>query len=84
MNIMSKVLEADEYARWERLVFERALDVMEDVMYCPKCNYPIIIDQNDSHAFCDSCKIDFCKYCKELWHTVIKKDKKNFKIFKFN
>ena len=67
---MSQVLNEEDFNRWERLLFQNTLDKMEDVIYCPKCSNPIIVDTYDTHAFCMICKIDFCKLCKDTWHAV--------------
>jgi E3 ubiquitin-protein ligase RNF14 len=69
IEIMSKVLSQEEFQRWETLMFQRTLDSMEDVMYCPKCSAPIIIDGNNTHAFCMVCNVDFCQKCKDSWHS---------------
>lgn len=67
---MTDVLTNEEFERWERLMLQRTLDSMSDVMYCPKCSNPIIIEENNTHAYCMECKVDFCKLCKESWHSV--------------
>lgn len=71
IDVMSQVLTDEEFDRWERLLFQRTLDTMEDVIYCPKCTNPIIVDQSDSHAYCMICNLDYCKLCKDMWHSVI-------------
>lgn len=70
VDVMSQLLNDQDFSRWERLLFQRTLDSMEDVIYCPKCSNPIIIDASDNHAYCLVCHIDFCKNCKDLWHSV--------------
>lgn len=69
-DIMQAVLDDTEYERWDRLTFQLALDSMQDIMYCPQCSNPIVVDENDTHLICLSCKTDFCKECKEKWHQV--------------
>ena len=41
---MSEVLSEEAFERWERLLLQRTLDAMEDVIYCPKCSNPIVVD----------------------------------------
>ena len=71
-DIMQEVLSAEDFDRWERLLFQRTLDSMEDIMYCPKCSNPITIEKSNTHAYCMYCRMDYCKECKEGWHPVSK------------
>lgn len=82
---MSQVLSEEDFERWERLLFQRTLDTMEDIIYCPRCFNPIIIDKDNTHAFCMICNIDYCKLCKDVWHAVSFKKKKGKKfLFKIS
>ena len=38
------VLAADNYLRWEELVLSRALERMDDVEYCPRCEAVCVAD----------------------------------------
>jgi E3 ubiquitin-protein ligase RNF14 len=67
---MQQVLNNEEFDRWQRLLLQRTLDQMADIIYCPKCSIPIIIDQNNTHSFCLNCNLDYCKLCKAQWHPV--------------
>lgn len=69
-DIMQQCLTETEFERLERLMLQRSLDSMDDVMYCPLCSLPIIIDNHDTHAMCMSCMVDFCQRCRQKWHTV--------------
>ena len=61
---------------------------LKDIIYCPKCNIPIIVDENDTHSFCLNCNLDYCRICKSNWHhgkclteaMNIEKKLKNLKI----
>jgi E3 ubiquitin-protein ligase RNF14 len=70
IDIMRQVLTSDEFERWEKLLLQQTLDSMSDIIYCPKCNSPIVVDENDTHSYCLECNIDFCKLCREIWHSV--------------
>lgn len=70
VDIMSQLLSDVAFERWERLLLQRTLDTMEDVVYCPRCSNPIIVDSTDTHAYCLTCRIDYCKKCKDVWHAV--------------
>lgn len=67
---MKQILSDEEFERWQRLSLQRTLDSMSDVIYCPKCSIPIIVDENDTHSFCLNCNQDYCKLCKRAWHSV--------------
>lgn len=68
-DIMQQCLDDTENERLERLMLQRTLDSMQDVIYCPQCSQPIITEENDTHAMCLVCKIDYCKLCKDKWHS---------------
>lgn len=53
--------------RWEELLLSRALDRMDDVEYCPRCETVSVADQ-DSCAQCPKCYYAFCSNCGDSWH----------------
>ncbi len=69
-EIMQECLNEAEFERLERLLLQRALDSMPDIVYCPECSQPITIDEADTHCFCMYCNIDYCRNCKDKWHSV--------------
>ena len=69
-EIIQQCLPEEEFERLERLTLQRTLDAMGDVVYCPQCQQPIIVDDGDTHAMCMVCMVDFCKSCKDKWHAV--------------
>ena len=59
------------FCRWDDLLYQRALDKMEDVIYCPvkSCLKPCIpFDGDQQLFFCDACKGKFCKKCQKPTH----------------
>lgn len=52
-------------SRYEEIMLRVALDTMDDVVYCPRrfCQYPIIVEKNDSAPICYNCNYCFCIYC---------------------
>lgn len=59
-----------EFQRYDSLALQRSLDTMHDVEWCPRCNQPVISDENKSLnlAMCPQCKYAFCTECYESWH----------------
>lgn len=68
-EVLRSVLSPEDYARWERLTLERSLDAMSDLVYCPRCEAPVIEDGDGDHCGrCASCMFAFCSLCRESWH----------------
>ncbi|KAM0845416.1 hypothetical protein ACQ4PT_056390 [Festuca glaucescens] len=65
--LLKRLLNEEEFERWDRLALEKALDSMADVVYCPKCVIGCVEDE-DNTAQCLKCSFTFCGFCKELWH----------------
>jgi E3 ubiquitin-protein ligase RNF14 len=65
--LLKRLLNEEEFERWDRLALEKALDSMADVVYCPKCVIACVEDE-DNTAQCPQCSFTFCGFCKELWH----------------
>ncbi|KAL9980136.1 hypothetical protein ACROYT_G008682 [Oculina patagonica] len=70
-EILRDVLDADKLERWERLLLSKTLDVMGDVVYCPRCNVAVVIDEDESSRLghCANCFFAFCTECHEPWHA---------------
>ena len=65
--LLKRLLSEEDFERWDRLALDKALDSMEDVVYCPKCVIGCVEDE-DNNAQCPKCSFIFCGFCKELWH----------------
>ncbi|KAL9980137.1 hypothetical protein ACROYT_G008683 [Oculina patagonica] len=70
-EILRDVLDADKLERWERLLLSKTLDVMGDVVYCPRCNVAVVVDEDESSRLghCANCFFAFCTECHEPWHA---------------
>lgn len=70
-EILRDVLDADKLERWERLLLSKTLDVMGDIVYCPRCNVAVVVDEDESSrlAHCANCFFAFCTECYEPWHA---------------
>ena len=65
------VLTEEEHERWERLLLQRTLESMQDVIYCPRCSIAVVLESNqDTHGYCMNCHFDFCTLCKDQFHIV--------------
>lgn len=69
-DILQEVLDAEKLERWERLLLSKTLDVMGDVVYCPRCNLAVVVDEDETSKLghCANCYFAFCTECHEPWH----------------
>ena len=57
------------YRRWERLTLQKTLDAMTDLVYCPRCEAPVLEEGGGDHfGQCASCELAFCTLCREAFH----------------
>ena len=47
-EILQEVLDTEKLERWERLLLSKTLDVMGDVVFCPRCNVAVVVDEDES------------------------------------
>uniref|UniRef100_A0A4W3J0F2 RBR-type E3 ubiquitin transferase n=1 Tax=Callorhinchus milii TaxID=7868 RepID=A0A4W3J0F2_CALMI len=68
-----KELVKDElFARYDRLLLQSSLDLMADVMYCPRtsCQSPVMLELGSTMGVCPGCRYAFCARCKMTYHAV--------------
>ncbi|TNN07802.1 E3 ubiquitin-protein ligase RNF14 [Schistosoma japonicum] len=65
------ILPEDLYNKYEYLVLKRGLDIMPDIVNCPRanCETPVILD-SENLARCPQCKLSFCPICLQMYHGV--------------
>ncbi|KAH1166932.1 hypothetical protein KIL84_016104, partial [Mauremys mutica] len=73
MSIPVKELVGEElFARYDRLLLQSSLDLMADVVYCPRpcCQTPVMQEPGCTMGICSSCNYAFCTLCKMSYHGV--------------
>ncbi|XP_048851387.1 E3 ubiquitin-protein ligase RNF14 isoform X1 [Brienomyrus brachyistius] len=68
-----KLLVGEElFARYDRLLLQSSLDLMADVVYCPRkmCHSAVMTEPNATMGICPSCQFAFCVLCKRAYHGV--------------
>ncbi|CAF2922672.1 unnamed protein product [Rotaria sp. Silwood2] len=72
-NEIKQIIQDDRlYKRYERLTLQHALELMNDIIWCPRCQSAVLTGSGDDNlAICDQCHFTFCKKCKELFHFQI-------------
>lgn len=67
-NLVSK----QDFERYEALLLQTTLDMMTDVVYCPRtfCQSPVVIEDGEVMGLCSGCRYSFCTYCKLAYHGV--------------
>ncbi|XP_029002504.1 E3 ubiquitin-protein ligase RNF14-like isoform X2 [Betta splendens] len=64
-------LVGDElFSRYDRLLLQSTLDLMSDVVYCPRrsCGSAVILEKSSTAAMCSVCNFAFCVTCRKTYH----------------
>uniref|UniRef100_A0A914ZS58 RBR-type E3 ubiquitin transferase n=1 Tax=Parascaris univalens TaxID=6257 RepID=A0A914ZS58_PARUN len=80
-SLLRSLLPSDQFDRYERLLFEKSLENMEDMVYCPRpnCQSIVVVTSTDrSHpagalsklAICSTCDFSFCVTCGKAYHAL--------------
>ncbi|KAM7012568.1 E3 ubiquitin-protein ligase RNF14-like [Tautogolabrus adspersus] len=70
------------FSRYDRLLLQKTLDSMPDVVYCPRrtCAAAVILEKSSRAAVCSVCELAFCVACRKTYHgTDDCQEKKNTK-----
>ncbi|CAD6259801.1 unnamed protein product [Miscanthus lutarioriparius] len=65
--VLKRLLTEAEYERWDRLLLQKTLDSMSNVVYCPNCVIGCMED-DENNAQCPKCSFIFCSFCKGPCH----------------
>ncbi|XP_056587316.1 E3 ubiquitin-protein ligase RNF14-like [Triplophysa dalaica] len=62
----------DEFVRYDSLLLQSSLDLMADVVYCPRtcCCTPVMVEPDVTMGICPSCRYAFCTLCKRTYHGL--------------
>lgn len=69
---VKELVEAELFARYDRLLLQSSLDLMADVVYCPRpcCQLPVMQEPGCTMGICSSCNFAFCTLCRLTYHGV--------------
>lgn len=69
---VKELVEAELFARYDRLLLQSTLDRMADVVYCPRpsCQLPVMQEPSCTMGICSSCNFAFCTLCRLTYHGV--------------
>lgn len=73
LSVQVKELVGEElFSRYDRLLLQRTLDCMADVVYCPRpnCSSAVVLEPGETWAFCAPCAFAFCTDCRKGYHGV--------------
>ncbi|BBN69051.1 NDR1/HIN1-like 8 [Prunus dulcis] len=62
-GLLKRLLDDEEFERWESLILSKTLEAMSDVVYCPRCETPCIEDE-DQHANAQSASLAFAHFAR--------------------
>lgn len=69
---VKKLVGEDLFARYDRLLLQSSLDLMADVVYCPRpsCQTAVMQEPGCTMGVCSCCLYAFCTVCKLAYHGV--------------
>ncbi|XP_063303473.1 E3 ubiquitin-protein ligase RNF14-like isoform X2 [Pelobates fuscus] len=69
---VKELVEEELFSRYDRLLLQSSLDLMPDVVYCPRtcCRTPVMQELDDTMGICSCCHYAFCTVCKLAYHGI--------------
>jgi len=70
--VIRDLVSPEVFERFDRLLLQKTLDGMRDVVYCPRpsCQCVTLRDEDSNMAQCPRCHFSFCVLCKHVWHGI--------------
>lgn len=69
---VKQLVDEDLFARYDRLLLQSSLDLMADVVYCPRqsCGTAVMVEPDTTMGICSACHYAFCTLCKMGYHGL--------------
>ncbi|XP_017276852.1 E3 ubiquitin-protein ligase RNF14 [Kryptolebias marmoratus] len=69
---VKQLVDEELFARYDRLLLQCSLDLMADVVYCPRfsCGTAVMVEPDTTMGICSACQYAFCTLCKLGYHGV--------------
>ncbi|XP_067852232.1 E3 ubiquitin-protein ligase RNF14 [Heptranchias perlo] len=69
---VKELVEEEMFARYDRLLLQSTLDLMTDVVYCPRtiCKSVVVLEPGNTMGVCPGCHYAFCALCEMAYHGV--------------
>ncbi|CAL8365652.1 unnamed protein product [Lota lota] len=69
---VKQLVDEELFARYDRLLLQSSLDLMADVVYCPRqsCGSAVILEPEATMGICPACQYAFCTLCKLGYHGL--------------
>lgn len=71
---VKQLVDEELFARYDRLLLQTTLDLMADVVYCPRksCGTAVMVEPDRTMGICSACQYAFCTLCKLGYHGLSK------------
>lgn len=71
---VKQLVDEELFARYDRLLLQTTLDLMADVVYCPRksCGTAVMVEPDRTMGICSVCQYAFCTLCKLGYHGLSK------------
>ncbi|XP_067899923.1 E3 ubiquitin-protein ligase RNF14 isoform X2 [Heterodontus francisci] len=69
---VKELVKEETFARYDRLLLQSTLDLMTDVMYCPRtvCKSVVVLEPGNTMGVCPGCRYAFCALCEMAYHGI--------------